>query len=255
LKERSGEGPGVLRIEGAGWAFREPLMRKRSATMIGVALLGSAAATAACSTSNRDTNEAAGEVTLPSTADTTSAKPTVRWLSDANLLALLGVMNARQMAAADIELESWHVDSVRAFAASVAREHAELQHSVDSLSERIHVAPVTPALAQTVSSTMQSQIDIVRRTYGRALDRVFIRQQVASYDLMSDYIGEFAAVAERPEVQSLLSSTKQRVRVQLTHARAIQTRLAVADSTAAADSAAKLAARLASKRERRSSVP
>src|SRR5205085_3874022 len=159
--------------------------------------------------------------------------------------------------AADVELESWHVDSVRAFAALVAREHAELQHSVDSVSERIHVAPVAPALAQTVSSTMQSQIDTLQRTYGRALDRVFMREQVASHQQMLDYIAQLAAVAERAEVQGLLSSAKDRVSAQLNHARALQMRLAIADSTAAADSAAKLAAKAAraAKRERRSPVP
>jgi predicted outer membrane protein len=225
--------------------------------VMGATVVGGVLVMVACSTSNRDTNEAAGDVILHSSADTASPRPTVRWLTDANLLAMLAVMNSRQIAAADVELEAWHVDSVRAFAALVAREHAELQHSVDSVSERIHIAPIAPALAHTVSSTMQSQIDTLRRTYGRALDRAFMREQVASSQFMADYMGELAAVAERPEVQKLLSSSKDRVNAQLNHARALQTRLAIADSTAAADSAARLA-RLAAKaanRERRSAVP
>ena len=236
-------------------------MRNRFTTMmIGSCVVPGVMAIAACSTSNRDTNEAPGEVILRTTVDTANARPIIRWLTDANVLALLGVMNSRQIAAADVELEAWHVDSVRAFAAVVAREHAELQHSVDSVSERIHLAPIAPALAQSVSSTMQSQIEMLRRTYGRALDRVFMREQVASYQLMADDIGELATVAEHAEIQALLSSAKDRVNAQLNHARALQTRLAVADSTAAADSAAKLAARAAraakaAKRERQSAVP
>jgi len=235
-------------MEGTGLHSGDAAMRNRFSTiLIGAVVVSSLAA---CSTSNRDTNEAAGEVILHSSVDSSaSAKPTVRWLTDANLLALLGVMNARQIAASDVELEAWHVDSVRAFAASVAREHAELQHSVDSVSERIHLTPIAPALAQTISSSMQSQIDLLRRTYGRALDRVFVREQVASDQLMADYIGELAVVAERPEIQGLLSSAKDRVNAELNHARALQTRLAVADSTAAADSVAKLA-RLAAKAAR-----
>lgn len=229
-------------------------MRHRLATTIGTMLLASAAATA-CSTSNRDTNEEAGEVVARARNDSGNAPPAVRWLTDANLLSLFGVMNARQIAAADIELEAWHVDSVRAFAASVAREHAELQHSADSLSERIHLTPIAPALAQTVSATLQSQIDTVRRAYGRALDRAFMRQQVASYQLMTDYMTELAAVAQRSEVQSLFTSAKDRMSNQLARARALQTRLAIADSTAAADSAAKLAAKLSAKRARRNSLP
>jgi putative membrane protein len=224
-------------------------MRDGLAMMTGAALLAAVAAVAACSKTSRVTKEAAGEVVVRS--GSADARPAVRWLTDANMLSLVGVMNSRQIAAADVELESWHVDSVRAFAATVAREHAEFQHSVDSVAEQLHVAPIAPALTQTISATMQSQIDLLRRNYGHALDRVFIREQVANYQLMADAMGEFAADAERPEVQSLLSAAKDRMTAQLVRARTLQTRLAAWDSAAAADSAAKLAAR----RERRITTP
>jgi hypothetical protein len=260
LKERSGESPGVLSIEAAGRAFREKsTMRNHFARGMSSLLAAAAVAGLACSTSNMDTNEAAGDVAVhvnrDTASDTASAKPRVRWLSDANLLSLLGVMNSRQIAAADVELEGWHVDSVRAFAAGVAREHAELQHSADSLSERLHLMPVAPALNQPVSATFQARIDTVRRAEGRTLDRVFMREQVASYQFMTDYLGQLAAVAENPDVQALLATARDRATTQLNHARALQTRLAGSDSAAAADSAAKLAARLAAKRTKRNTVP
>ena len=230
-------------------------MRICSATTIALALIVSAVATA-CSTSGRDTKESAGEVAIRSTPDT--AVIPVRWLTDANLFSLFGTMNARQIAAADVELESWHVDSVRAFAVTVAREHAELQHLADSVAQQIRVVPIAPALSQPVSATMQAQIDSLRRAYGHSLDRVFIRQQVASYQFMTDEMSELAAVAERSEVQSLFAAARDSMNAQLVRARALQARLAVADSTVAADSAAKLAAkaaRAAARRDRRSAVP
>jgi predicted outer membrane protein len=214
-------------------------------------------ATTACSTSNRDTYEAGGEVVASARSDSTAAQP-VRWLTDANLLSLLGVMNARQIAAADVELEAWHVDSVRAFAAAVAREHAELQHSADSVAERIHLTPIAPALAQTVSAALQSQIDTLRRSSSRALDRAFVHEQVASYGIMTEYVTELAAVAEQPEMRILLTFEKDSLVTQLARARALQTKLAAADSSAAADSAAKsarLAAKLASKHARGIALP
>jgi predicted outer membrane protein len=231
-------------------------MRTRFATMITVMVCATVAATA-CSTSNRDTNEAGGDVVASAQTDSSATQP-VRWLTDANVLSLLTVMNARQIAAADVELEAWHVDSVRAFAAAVAREHAELQHSADSVAERIHLTPIAPALAQTVSTTLQAQMDTLRRSYGHALDRAFVHEQVASYGLMTEYVMELAAVAERPEVRSLLSAERDSLAAQLARARALQTRLAAADSIAAADSAAKvarLAARLASKHARGTALP
>jgi hypothetical protein len=231
-------------------------MSNRFAIMIDL-MLCVVAATTACSTSNRDTHEAGGEVVVSARSDSTAAQP-VRWLTDANLLSLLGVMNARQIAAADVELEAWHVDSVRAFAAAVAREHAELQHSADSVAERIHLTPIAPALAQTVSATLQSQIDTLRRSSGRALDRAFVHEQVASYGIMTEYVTELAAVAEHPEMRILLTLEKDSLATQLARARGLQTKLAAADSSAAADSvakAARLSAKLASKHARGIALP
>jgi predicted outer membrane protein len=187
-------------------------------------------------------DSAAGEVTSDSSADPVPGK----WLTDANVFSLLGTMDARQIAAADAELQSWRSDSVRAFAASVARQYAELQHSVDSLAERIHVVPVAPALTDQVAARMQSQIDSMKQAHGGALDRAFLTQQVAGQGLVADYMSQLSDVAEHPELQALLASASMSVGSQLTHARALQAAFSSADSSASAasaDSAAKRAAR------------
>ena len=222
-------------------------MRDARVTTIGAALL--AAAVTSCSTASRDTNESAGEVIASSTSETTQTRP-VRWLTDANVLSLLSMMNSLQIAAADVELEAWHVDNVRALAAAAAREHGELQHAVDSVAQRIHAVPVAPALAQTVSAAMQPDLDVLRRSGGRTVDRAFVRQQIVSAQLMEEYLDELAAVTEHHEVRSLLGAARDSVAAQLTRTTAQQARFALADSVAA-DSAAKAAARLAAKRERR----
>lgn len=211
-----------------------------------------AAAAASGANAHRDTSESAGEVSV----DSSGARPTVRWLTDANVLSLLSVMNYKQIAAADVELESWHLDNVRAFASTMAREHAELQHSIDSLAERIDIAPITPALAQTISAKLQRQIDSLRRSSSRSLDRAYLTQQVASHELMAGYVADLTGVAERPEVRALLGSIGDRVGHQLSRARALRASVVTADSVAAADSAAKDRARLAARRAREArSVP
>src|SRR5262249_46270610 len=105
--------------------------------------------------------EVGGEV---STADTTVAAPTPQpdttttqgdnavWITDANALAMLTAMNNRQIAIADVELEAWHSDTVRALASSVAHDNAGLQHSLDSLAPRLKLAPVMSALGQRIDS-------------------------------------------------------------------------------------------------------
>jgi putative membrane protein len=209
-----------------------------------------ATATANAANAHRDTSEFAGEVAT----DSSVTRPTVRWLTDANVLSLLNVMNAKQIAAADVELESWHLDNVRAFASTMAREHAELQHSIDSLAERIHLAPITPALAQSISAKMQAQIDSLRWSSSRSLDRAFVKQQVASHELMANYVADLIGVAEKPELRAFLTSTGDRVGSQRARAQALLTSLVTADSIAAADSAAKARAKLAARRTRAGGV-
>jgi predicted outer membrane protein len=221
---------GILAASGVACSGPKPERRATAAP----------AARPAAATQLRDTMESGGEVV----ADSASAPPTVRWISDANALALLGLMNSRQLSAADLELGSWHSDTVRAFAASMARLHADLQHSIDSLVDQIHVAPVAPALAEPLGAQMQAQVDSLRGL-GVGLDRAYVREQMASHALMSENVRELAGVVERPEVGGLLAGVAARVDSALARAKLVDAMLTAADSAAAADSASRAAARAA----------
>jgi predicted outer membrane protein len=180
------------------------------------------------------TGVAAGEV-APTPPDSTT---TEIWLTDANLLALMGAMNSRQIAAANIELSTWHSDTIRDFAVSMAHEHSELQRSVDSVARTLKLAPVMPALGAVIVGEMQRQIDSINGYTGRALDRAYVRQTVSGHETMAKYAALLAAAAERPEVQSVLSTASTRIAAQVDRAKAFDASLTKADSVAAADSAA-----------------
>jgi hypothetical protein len=186
----------------------------------------------ATSADTTDTLEAAGEVVVDS-----SSRPAVeKWISDPNVISLLSLMNARLIAAANVELENWHLENVREFAMLMARDHLALQRSIDSLIERVNIAPIRPALAGPIGAHFQAQLDsMLRRGSGPrgALDRAFVDQQVASHALMADYITQLAAVAENPALRDLLSIAARQVAADLRQARAMQTRMAATDSLAA----------------------
>jgi predicted outer membrane protein len=188
------------------------------------------------------TMEAGGDVMSDSTSRR-SPSSVGRWITDANVLSMLTMMNAKQIAAAKLELSAWHTDTVRAFAATIAAGHAELQHSVDSVAQIIKLEPVAPALSAAIADTMQAQIDSLSSLHGGALDRGFLRQQTQSQAMMVDYVAKLAGVAEHPELQALLSTAAAQVASQLSRARALQTAFAAADSAAHADSLARQAAR------------
>ncbi len=165
-----------------------------------------------------DTVESGGEVS----GEWTDSAVTARWITDANVISLFGAMNARQIAAADVELENWHNDAARAFAASMAREHAELQHSADSLAARLGITPVAPALTKPWMSAMQAQIDSLRRVRASSFDSAFVHQQITSHQLMLEYLQQLASASQHPDVQSMLSAAAKRVASQLDRARSLE---------------------------------
>ncbi len=174
------------------------------------------------------------------------------WITDANAVSMMRTMTARQLAAADVELSAWHSDTVRAFAADVAREQAAIQRSVDSTAGQLNLSGVAPALAQLVNDSLQATIDSLQRHRGTTLDRAFVAQQVSSLALVQRYASLLAATSRAPELQAVLASAAARVGTQLDRARALNARFAVADSVAAAaasDSVAS-AARRAAQRKR-----
>lgn len=192
-------------------------------------------------------NEAGGTVVTDTSGvvrDSNASAGSIRWLTDANVLSLVALMNARQVSAADAELQGWHSDSVRAFAASIAREHAEIQHSADSVAALTKIVPVAPAFAATVSAQMQAQFDSIIGHRSASLDRAFVQQQLASEALVNDYLDQLTATAERPEIQTFVATAAARVSAERAHATALLLSFTKADSVAAADSAAARAARV-----------
>jgi predicted outer membrane protein len=186
-------------------------------------------------------DSASGDVTGEAAPGTTG-----RWLTDANVLSMLSTMTGKQIAGADVELQAWHSDTVRAFAASVARDQAAVQHSVDSLASRLRMTPVAPALEETLNTELDAALDALKQVRGASLDRAFVSEQITTDSLLSDYAEQLAAVAERPEVQALSTSVASQTASQLIRARSLLARFAMADSltaAASADSAAKRAAR------------
>jgi predicted outer membrane protein len=174
-------------------------------------------------------DSAGGEVVV-SNESAIPAKPAARWITDANALSLASAVNARAIAAADIELENWHVDTARAFAASMAREHADLQHSIDSLGERLKLVPVSPALAKQWTTALQAQIDSIWRAGETGRDLAFVRQQITSHERMAGYFTQLAAVAERPELRALFESAASKATSQAQRASALEPAVARIDS-------------------------
>lgn len=185
-------------------------------------------------------HEAGGTVASDTAAGRDSAVD-VHWLNDANILALYGAVNSRQIAAASAELQAWRSDTVRALASSVAQQHSALQHSADSLAAAIRLVPVMSALVDSLNAVIQAP-DSLHAYRGGSLDRAFVQQQVAAQQRIASYLQQLSTLAQAPELQALLQNAADRVSAEVSQTRAVQAGFAIADSVVA-DSLARRAAR------------
>jgi predicted outer membrane protein len=131
------------------------------------------------------------------------------------------------------------------------REHSAIRYSIDSLAAALGIVPVQPALAADIDTATRRQLDVLMGVPGgRPLDRTYANQQIASHELMLDYLPKFAAAAEHSELRTLLDAIKVKLNAHLARGRALKAEYARADSTkAAADSARRARAR------QRTSIP
>lgn len=186
--------------------------------------------------------EAGGRIAADSAVSRDSGTSvSIRWVTDANVFALLTTMNGRQIAASQTEASSARSDTVRAIATSLVKEYSDIQRTTDSLASALRVTAVPPALNAQVYAEFQGKIDSTMTGKGGAeLDRAYLSEQLSSGKLMTDYLDQLSGATETPELRAWLDAVNGRVSSQTTRIQAQQRAMVVADSLVA-DSLAKRA--------------
>jgi len=226
---------------------------------LGLALLGAcapderepASQTRAPAAKPGQAGEAGGDL-----ADSAPVNVNQAWITDANALALLSVLNSRQIDAANVELDAWHTDTVKTFAVAVAHDHAQFQHTTDSVAEHLHLAPVRSALVVRIDSIFHFRIDSLRGLHGPQMERAFVQQQVVAEQDIATYADELTGATQAPEVRALMQAAANGARARVNRARAVAATLAIADSMKSAkttDSLARAEAR--HRRHQRDTTP
>ena len=188
-------------------------------------------------------NQASGTLVVDTTFRDSTVRP--RWVNDANLLAMIGTMNARQLVAADLLLSAWHSDTVRDLALAMTKQHTAMQRATDSVAAELHLTPLPSALGATVSAAFQAQADsFITGRSGMKLDRGYVNEAVAGHALMATYLDQMGKVVDRPELKAWIDTLGTRVAAQLAYAKSVQAKFVLMDSLVA-DSLAKRAARRA----------
>jgi hypothetical protein len=175
----------------------------------------------------------AGDVALDSATQTVNA----HWLTDSNVVALLGLVDQRQAELARAELQSWGSDTVEALALGMSRAYAAQQQSLDSLAGALHIRPAFPAVGVALDTSLQQRVATLQGLGAARLDSAFLRAASVQDAWAANYLDQLSAVATSPEVAAFAAKAANRATLQLNAIQQFLTlrtaALATTDSTAA----------------------
>jgi hypothetical protein len=172
----------------------------------------------------------AGDVALDSAAQTVNA----HWLTDSNVVALVGLLDQRQQDLAHLELTGWASDTVQALATSMAQAYAAQQQSLDSLSGALHLPPALPAVGVALDTSLQQRVATLQGLGAARLDSAFLRAAAAQDAWAANYLDQLATVATAPELAAFAAKAANRATLQLS---AINQFIAMRSARVASDSA------------------
>lgn len=152
-----------------------------------------------------------GDVALDSATETVNA----HWLTDSNVVALLGLVNQRQQDLAHLELQSWASDTVQTLATAMEHAYAAQQQSLDSLTNALHLHPALPAVGVALDTSLQQRVATLQGLGAARLDSAFLRAASAQDAWAADYLEQLATVATAPELGAFAAKAANRATLQL----------------------------------------
>jgi hypothetical protein len=179
----------------------------------------------------------AGDVALDSATQAVNA----HWLTDSNVVALLGVVGQRQMDLAHAEMQAWASDTVEALAANMLHTYQAQQQSLDSLAGALKIAGTMPAVGVALDTSLQQRTAVLSGLGAARLDSAFIATAQAQDAWAAGYMEQLSAVATAPELAAFAATAANRARLQLQQiqqfvAQRAASAKALSDSAAHADS-------------------
>jgi hypothetical protein len=144
-----------------------------------------------------------GEVAL----DSVDAMP--RWLNDSNIVALVDSMQLTTIAAARYQLQSWASDSTVNLALLLARDHAAMLISVDSVATVRRIAARRPAVADSLLAPYLPQITSLYGLWAAEREKRFLATQRDTHVRALADLTALAAVVRDPDLGVVLSRSVQ----------------------------------------------
>ena len=95
-------------------------------------------------------------------------------LSDANVLAMLDIINLIEIDSSNLAQHKASSEEVRTFASIMLSEHTAIMQGTRELAQQINVDPQTPVLASAVGKRHQETMEELRRISGADFDQAYL---------------------------------------------------------------------------------
>ena len=146
-------------------------------------------------------------------------------LSDANVLAMLDIINLSEIDAAQLAKQKASSEEVRTFAARMLNEHTTMMQETQQFAQRINVQPEMPALASTAGKTHQETMEELRMMAGPDFDQAYLKYQINMHEQAIDLIQDTAISAGDVRLRHHLRRARPELDSHLSAARAIERHL------------------------------
>jgi hypothetical protein len=176
----------------------------------------------------------AGDVALDSVTQAVNA----HWLTDSNVVALLSVIDSRQMDLAHEELQAWASDTVQMLAVNMLHSYQAQQQSLDSLASALALTGSMPALGVALDTSLQRHTAVLAGLGAARLDSAFLREARVQAAWAAGYFTRLSALATAPELAAFAATAANRATLQLHQITQLMVQRAAppSDSTQSSDS-------------------
>jgi putative membrane protein len=199
---------------------------------LGVALALGALATACSKKDNGAGSDTAVPQAAPANTTATSAPaapatPSTPAMSDQNIVAVIGMANASEIAAGKTAQSKATNKDVKSFAGDMVKDHTAMQKSSDSLTKaNASLKAQPPATVDSMKTADKAASDSLKAAKkGGAFDSLYIGQQVAAHQKVLDALNSFQNQAQDAGLKTLITGAIPKVQAHLQRAQQIQSSL------------------------------
>lgn len=164
--------------------------------------------------------------TADSAAGAMGATPPAGAMSAPNIMAMIGLSNAGEIATSQIAVDKATNAQVRQFARDMVTEHQAMQGEADQLAARLNVQVEQPPAAEQKKQMSEQMVQQLNTTAkGAAFDKAYIDGQVQAHQQTLTELQSFQTSTDNAELRGLIEKAIPKVQAHLQQAQQLQSSL------------------------------